>query len=137
MLSLPSAQGNELPGAAEDLLGLIDVLIAPPYNARQIMVLDDYGRGNHTTDGDAYKKTVFDGLNARHKAAQKKHEVLNVAYIDFAPLWDAVFGDKPGYAAFGYSSDGFCFPSAGQLTTVDEECDDPATTFYWLHGCAC
>ena len=39
MLSLPSAQGNELPGAAEYLLGLIDVLIAPPYNARQIMVL--------------------------------------------------------------------------------------------------
>ncbi|KZV77468.1 carbohydrate esterase family 16 protein [Peniophora sp. CONT] len=132
--SVSQTQGNELPAAAVDLLGLVDVLMAPPYNARQIMVLDDYGRGNRSVEGEAYKKTVFDGLNSRHNAAQKERKALNVAYVDFAPLWDAVFGEEPGYAAFGYSSDGFCFPSAGQLTTVDQECDDPATTFYWLHG---
>ncbi|VDB86519.1 unnamed protein product [Peniophora sp. CBMAI 1063] len=131
--SVSLTQGNELPAAAEDLLGLIDVLTAPPYKAQHVLGLDDYGRGNRTMEGEVYKKIVFDGMDTRHRAALKENKIMKVAYVDFAPLWDAVFGE-PGYTAFGYSSDGFCFPSAGQLTTVDEECLDPDTTFYWLHG---
>ncbi|KAI0033718.1 carbohydrate esterase family 16 protein [Vararia minispora EC-137] len=129
------SQGNDLDPDETLYLGFfgindwssIDVLRLPPTSATNFLVLDDYGRGTENAAGDAFKQAVFNGVSALSE------EGLNVAFVDFAPLWTAILGDDPGFAAFGYTSDGSCFPTAGQLTT-DGECEDSRHTFYWLHG---
>ncbi|KAJ7116880.1 hypothetical protein C8R44DRAFT_879411 [Mycena epipterygia] len=114
--SATATDGNHLPQAAADLLTQIQQLAAAPTNAKNIVVLDDYGHGTHAVIGDAWKQAG-----------------LNVAYVDFAPLWDAVLGTSPGFAAVGYTSDGDCIPNA-QQTNLSGECATPLTTFYWLPG---
>ncbi|KAJ7692144.1 carbohydrate esterase family 16 protein [Mycena rosella] len=122
-----STDGNHLPQAAAELLTQIQQLAAAPTNAKNIIVLDDYGRGAHAAIGDAWKQAVFNGLNTLHAQG------LNVAYIDFAPLWDAVLGTSPGFAAFGYKTDGACIPDLEQ-TNLSGECATPLNSFYWLPG---
>jgi hypothetical protein len=90
-------------------------------------VLDDYGRGTHAATGDAWKQAVFDGLSILRAKG------LNVAYVDFAPLWDAVLGTSPGFAAFGYNTSGACIPNLSQ-TDMTGVCSTPLNSFYWLPG---
>ncbi|KAJ7892694.1 carbohydrate esterase family 16 protein, partial [Mycena leptocephala] len=119
--------GNHLPQAAASLLGQIKQLAAAPTNAKNFVVLDDYGRGSHAATGDAWKQTVFNGLSTL------RAQGLNVAYVDFAPLWDAVLGTSPGFAAFGYKTSGACIPNLSQ-TDLSGECSTPLNSFYWLPG---
>ncbi|KAF8191024.1 hypothetical protein K438DRAFT_1970770 [Mycena galopus ATCC 62051] len=119
--------GDHLPQAAADLLAQIQQLAAAPTNAKNILVLDDYGRGTDSPTGDAWKQAVFDGLSTL------RDQGLNVAFVDFAPLWDAVLGTSPGFAAFGYETVGPCIPNLEQ-TNLTGECSTPLNTFYWLPG---
>ncbi|KZV62238.1 carbohydrate esterase family 16 protein [Peniophora sp. CONT] len=125
--SASSTDGDNLPTAAAQLLARLQVLASPPTNAKQFLILDDYGRGTHAARGDAFKQAVFDGVGKMSKGGAK------VAFVDFAPLWDAVLGANPGFKAFGYTSDDSCFDSTSPVGT-EGECTDPAHTFYWLHG---
>lgn len=110
--SASKTDGNHLPQAAQVVLDQITLLASPPTNARSFLVTDDYGRGTHNPNGDAYKTKIFQGLAELHS----KLPHLQVAFVDFAPLWDAVLGSTPGYKAFGYASSGYCV--ADSLTTV-------------------
>ncbi|KAJ7254774.1 hypothetical protein C8J57DRAFT_1236503 [Mycena rebaudengoi] len=122
-----STDGNHLPQAAAGLLTQIKQLAAAPTNAKNIIVLDDYGRGSHSTNGDAFKQAVFAGLSPL------RAQGLNVAFVDFAPLWTAVLGTTPGFAAFGYKTSGACIPTSTQ-TDLSGECSTPLNSFYWLPG---
>ncbi|KAJ7230145.1 carbohydrate esterase family 16 protein [Mycena pura] len=117
--------GNHLPQAAADLLNQIQQLTAPPTSAKNILVVDDYGFGTHAAIGDAWKQAVFAGLSTL------RAQGLNVAFVDFAPLWDGVLGPTPGFAAFGYENKGNCIPTANQ-TDLSGECATPLNSFYWL-----
>jgi hypothetical protein len=72
---------------------------------------------------------VFAGLSTL------RAQQLNVAFVDFAPLWDGVLGSTPGFAAFGYKNPGNCIPNAKQ-TDLSGECATPLNSFYWLPSCA-
>jgi len=119
--------GNHLPQAAAELITQIQQLAAAPTRAKNILVLDDYGRGTHSATGDAFKQDVFNGLSTL------RAQGLNVAFVDFAPLWDAVLGTSPGFAAFGYDTSGACIPNLAQ-TNLTGECSTPLNSFYWLPG---
>ncbi|KAF7328272.1 Carbohydrate esterase family 16 protein [Mycena venus] len=123
--SATATDGNHLPQAAADLLNQIQQLSAPPTNATNILVVDDYGFGTHAAIGDAWKQAVFAGLSTL------RTQGLNVAFVDFAPLWDGVLGPTPGFAAFGYENPGNCIPNA-QQTDLSGECATPLNSFYWL-----
>ncbi|TDL19421.1 hypothetical protein BD410DRAFT_441687 [Rickenella mellea] len=110
--------------AADAIVYQIEVLASSPPYAKHFLVLDNYGRGSSSPAGDAYKQSVFEGLNALHTKLG-----LNVGYVDFKTVWDGVL-HNPGYAAFGYSNQGFCTTS----TTTVGKCDDPEHTFYWIDG---
>ncbi|KAJ7183814.1 carbohydrate esterase family 16 protein [Mycena filopes] len=125
--SASNTDGNHLPQAAAELLTQIKQLAAPPTNAKNIVVLDDYGRGTHSATGDAFKQAVFAGLTPL------RAQGLNVGFVDFAPLWDAVLGTSPGFAAFGYKTSGACIPNLSQ-TDLTGECATPLNSFYWLPG---
>lgn len=122
-----AVDGNHLPQAAADLLAQIKQLASAPTSAKNIIVLDDYGRGTHSATGDAWKQAVFTGLSTL------RAQGLNVAFVDFAPLWDAVLGTSPGFAAFGYDTSGACIPNLEQ-TNLTGECATPLNSFYWLPG---
>ncbi|KAJ7861402.1 hypothetical protein B0H14DRAFT_2742166 [Mycena olivaceomarginata] len=125
--SASSTDGNHLPQAAAELLTQIKQLAAAPTLAKNIVVLDDYGRGGHSATGDTWKQAVFAGLTPL------RAQGLNVAFVDFAPLWDAVLGTTPGFAAFGYKTSGACIPNLSQ-TDLSGECATPLNSFYWLPG---
>ncbi|KAJ7265654.1 hypothetical protein C8J57DRAFT_1069268 [Mycena rebaudengoi] len=124
-LTVSAEDGNHLPQAATDLLAQIKQLTAPPTNAKNILVLDDYGFGTHSAIGDAWKQAVFAGLTPL------RAQGLNVAFVDFAPLWDGVLGTSPGFKAFGYLNPGGCIPDSKQ-TDLSGECATPLNSFYWL-----
>lgn len=119
--------GDNLPEAAQSLLNEVQLLASPPTNARSFLVTDNYGRGNVTADGDAYKLQVYKGLGALHYGPP----YLNFAFVDFAPIWNGVLGPDPGYEAFGYTSNGSCTRNSG---TMLDDCSDPKHTFYWIPG---
>lgn len=122
-----AADGDHLPQAAQSIINLLTLLASPPTNARHILVLDDYGRGTETASGDAFKQSVFSGLNALHN-----QQGLAVGYVDFKTIWDGVLNGPPGFAAFGYTSPGTCL--VNDSSTVGD-CSDPEHTFYWIDGC--
>jgi len=120
--------GNHLPRAAQDTLGQIALLASPPTNARNFLVTDVYGRGNQNAWGQAWLQTIFDGLVAFHS----QDPPLNVAFANFATIWDGVLGPDPGYEAFGYTNTGCCI--FGDGTSIIESCDDPEHYFSWITG---
>jgi len=119
--------GNHLPQAASEVIAQIQKLAASPTNGKNFLVLDNYGRGSQSTNGDAWKQAVFSGLSTL------RSQGLNVAFVDFAPLWTAVLGTTPGFAAFGYTNPSSCLPNLSQ-TDLSGECSAPNTSFYWLPG---
>ena len=117
------ADGDHLLQAAQDLLGQITLLSQPPTNARNFIVTDVYGRGTQNAWGQAWLQAIFDGLIAFHA----QDPPLNVAFANFATIWDGVLGLDPGYGAFGYVSIDAC--SSGSTP-----CTDPDHYFYWFSG---
>jgi len=120
--------GNHLPQAAQVIVDQIKILSSPPTNGRSFLVTDVYGRGAHSTAGDAYLQSIFDGLNDLHTGPLS----LNVAFADFARIWDGVLGPDPGYQPFGYTSPTSCV--IGDGTSTEGSCDDPEHYFYWIPG---
>ncbi|KAF7369450.1 Carbohydrate esterase family 16 protein [Mycena venus] len=104
-----STDENHLPQAAADLLAQIKQLATAPTNAKNIVVLDDCRRGAHSPH-------------------RRRLEAGN-----FAPLWDAVLGMTPGFAAFGYKTPDACIPTLDQKD-LSGECSSPLNLFYWLPG---
>ena len=49
-----SADGDQLPQAAQVIIDQIKILSSPPTNGRSFLVTDVYGRGTHTQAGDDY-----------------------------------------------------------------------------------
>ncbi|KAG6844804.1 hypothetical protein H0H87_003630 [Tephrocybe sp. NHM501043] len=98
--SLILVDGDHMQEAAQALLNQIELLANPPTNARNFMVLDVYGRGTTVPSGEAFKQTVYNGLNNFH--TRKSGTRLNVSYINFSTIWNGVLGPNPGFAAFGY-----------------------------------
>lgn len=130
-----SVDGDHLPEAAQDLLNQIAILSGPPTNGRNFLITDDYGRGTHEASGDAWKQQIFDGISAFHSntsvGGANVPAPLNVAFADFATIWDGVLGPDPGYEAFGYTSTGYCVFNG---STTYDLCADPPHTFYWFDG---
>lgn len=126
LLSVLLVDGNHLPQAAQDLLGQMALLSQPPTNARNFLITDAYGRGIHNAWGEAWLQSIFDGLIAFHA----QDPPLNVAFANFATIWDGVLGPDPGYRAFGYVSTDACNPGP----TTDGDCTDPDHYFYWFSG---
>lgn len=119
-----------MPVAAAQLLDRLALLASPPTNAKQFLIADLYGRGDHGVTGEMWKQQLFDGLAEMSKESLGE---IKVAFVDFLPLWDAVMGSKPGYKAFGYTSKGGCFPTTSPPGMEYSTCDDPDHTFYWLN----
>ncbi|KAL4067472.1 carbohydrate esterase family 16 protein [Scleroderma yunnanense] len=119
--------GNNLLQAAASLLSQIALLSQPPTNARNFLVTDVYGRGRHNDWGEAWVQAIFDGLVEFHTRSSPR---LNVAFANFATIWDGVLGPDPGYDAFGYVSTEACNPG---ITTANT-CSDPDHSFYWFYG---
>jgi len=122
-----TSDGNHLPQAASEVIGQIQKLAVSPTNGKNFLIVDNYGRGSRSANGDAWKQAVFSGLSTL------RSQGLNVAFVDFAPLWTAVQGTTPGYAAFGYTNPSSCLPNLSQ-TDLSGECSAPNTSFYWLPG---
>ncbi|RDB28732.1 hypothetical protein Hypma_016099 [Hypsizygus marmoreus] len=119
-------EGGDLNIAAQNIIYNILVLSSSPTFARNILIVDNYGRGKKTAAGEAFKQQVFSGVNALRQIAG-----LNVGFVDFANVWNGVLGSTPGYTAFGYTNPGACAVSD---TTTDGACSDPDHSFYWIPG---
>lgn len=117
---------DSMESSAEGIIYDILELTSSPVFARNILVLDNYGRGTTTTAGESYKKEVFSGLNAIRNAYG-----LNIGFVDFKTIWDGVLNGSPGPEAFGYTS---TEPCVANTTTLAGACDDPDHAFYWLPG---
>ncbi|EIW79505.1 carbohydrate esterase family 16 protein [Coniophora puteana RWD-64-598 SS2] len=118
--------GDYLPQAAQDLLGQMKILASAPTNAKNFLVTDVYGRGTETTDGQAWLQSIFDGLIEFHSQG------INVAFANYARIWDGVLGSDSGYEAFGYTNTSACVIGNGTLTYGS--CAQPQTYFYWIPG---
>ena len=103
------------------------LLSQPPTNARNFLVTDVYGLGIEDAKGQSWLQAIFDGLIAFHA----QDPPLNVAFANFATIWDGVLGPDPGYRAFGYVSTDACNPGP----TTDGDCSDPDHYFYWFTRC--
>ncbi|KAH7921926.1 carbohydrate esterase family 16 protein [Leucogyrophana mollusca] len=120
--------GDHLPEAAQDLLGQMKLLASPPTNARNFLVTDVYGRGTTDASGQAWLQSIFDGLTTFHTGSPP----LNVAFANYARIWDGVLGPDPGYQAFGYTNTSSCV--IGNGTSTVGSCSDPEHYFYWIPG---
>lgn len=116
---------KDLDLAAQNIIYNILVLSSSPTFARNILVVDNYGRGKKTPAGESFKQQVFSGLQAVRSMG------LNVAFVDFANIWNGVLGFSPGFKAFGYTNPGAC--AVNSETTVGA-CSDPDHSFYWIPG---
>ena len=128
-----------LQAAAQVILAQIRILASAPTNARSFLVTDVDGRGTHTPAGDAMVQTVFSGLHDLHlgknSTGQGAGPKLNVAFAEFARIWDGVLGADPGFAAFGYVSTDACIVNCSiELCTTEGMCDDPEHFFYYIPG---
>jgi hypothetical protein len=123
---LAQSRGESLVVAAQIATYNILRLSSSPTFAKNFLVVDNYGRGSHSTIGEDYKEELFSGLEVVRRVAK-----ANVGFVDLSTLWDGVLGSTPGYEAFGYTNPGACLVDA--RTTVGA-CEDPARTFYWAPG---
>jgi hypothetical protein len=111
--------------AAQNIAYHILVLTSSPTFARNILVIDNYGRGKKTPAGEAFKQEVFSMLQSIRGLG------VNIGFVDFSNLWNGVLGSTPGYRAFGYTNPGAC--TVNSETTVGA-CADPDHSFYWMPG---
>lgn len=66
-------------------------LNSSPIFATNFLVVDNYGRGNETTEGDEYKENLFADLHDLYVKLG-----INVAFVDFSTVWDGVLDGTPG-----------------------------------------
>ncbi|KAK0462397.1 uncharacterized protein EV420DRAFT_1524492 [Desarmillaria tabescens] len=118
------ADASTFPGIASDVVYELLLMTDSPLFAKNILIVDNYGRGNATSYGNEYKQSVFDGLGTLYSKRG-----ANVGFVDLGNLWAAVLGTNPGYEAFGYVSPGAC--TVNDTTTVGQ-CDNPDETFYYI-----
>ncbi|KAL1948214.1 hypothetical protein VTO73DRAFT_12289 [Trametes versicolor] len=145
-----------LQAAAQVIIDQIAILASPPTNARAFLVTDVYGRGTHTPAGDAFVQSVFSGLHALRANSSTSASTststststggedggkgegkgrIQVAFAEFARIWDGVLGADPGFAAFGYVSTDACIVDCSLTRcTTDGMCDDPEHYFYYIDG---
>lgn len=93
---------------------------------KNFLFVDNYGRGEKTSDGEAYKQSLFDSLRDA-----KANTGISFAFVDLYPLWNGVLSSNPGHEAFGFTSPGACTVNA---QTMEAACHDPEHTFYWIPG---
>ncbi|KAK0225279.1 hypothetical protein IW262DRAFT_1354511 [Armillaria fumosa] len=105
------ADASSFPNTANNVIYELLLMTDSPLFAKNILVVDNYGRGNVTSYGNEYKQSVFDGLGTLYSKRG-----ANVGFVDLGNLWAAVLGTNPGYEAFGYVSAGACTVDD---TTVD------------------
>ena len=104
------------------------------------LVLDVYGLGTHTPAGDAFMQTVFSGLEGLHhginstgKGEEGNGPRLHFAFAELSRIWDGVFGDDPGFEAFGYRTTDACIVNCSlEFCSTDGMCDDPDHHFYYI-----
>ena len=123
------------------------ILASSPTSARNFLVTDVYGRGTHTSAGDAMVQTIFSGLHdlSRGINSTGAGEGLNgkplgprltVAFAEFARIWDGVLDGTPGFEAFGYVSTDACVTDCSiTFCGTDGMCSDPDHYFYYIPGC--
>ncbi|KAK0475447.1 carbohydrate esterase family 16 protein [Armillaria novae-zelandiae] len=109
--------GMDFPNTASNVIYELLLMTDSPLFAKNILVVDNYGRGN-------YKQSVFDGLGTLYSKRG-----ANVGFVDLGNLWAAVLGTNPGCEAFGYVSAGACTVDD---TTTEGQCDNPDETFYYI-----
>ncbi|KAK0505402.1 carbohydrate esterase family 16 protein [Armillaria luteobubalina] len=118
------ADASSFPNTANNVIYELLLMTDSPLFAKNILVVDNYGRGNVTSYGNEYKQTVFDGLGTLYSKRGAK-----VGFVDLGNLWAAILGTNPGYEAFGYVSTGACTVND---TTTEGQCDNPDETFYYI-----
>ncbi|KAK0205063.1 carbohydrate esterase family 16 protein [Desarmillaria ectypa] len=119
------ADASDFPTTASNILYELIKLADSPLYVKNILVVDNYGRGNVTDEGEIYKQDLLDGLGSLTKIFTG----VNVSFINFENFWTAALGSDPGYEAFGYQSSGTC--TVNETTTVGQ-CSDLDTTFYYI-----
>ncbi|TFK65444.1 hypothetical protein BDN72DRAFT_196191 [Pluteus cervinus] len=112
-----------LADVANNTLYNLLVLSSSPVFAKHILVVDNYGRGQKTAEGEEYKKRLFAGLSSLNQIFKSK-----VGFVDLSQLWGAVLDSC---TSFGFSTAGSCLSSS---TTTAGACANPDTAFYWLPG---
>ncbi|KAK0194805.1 carbohydrate esterase family 16 protein [Armillaria mellea] len=118
------ADASSFPNTASNVIYELLLMTDSPLFAKNILVVDNYGRGNVTSYGNEYKQSVFDGLGTLFSKRG-----ANVGFADLGNLWAAVLDTNPGYEAFGYVSPGACTVDD---TTTEGQCDNPDETFYYI-----
>ncbi|KAL0575022.1 hypothetical protein V5O48_006951 [Marasmius crinis-equi] len=116
---------KDLTSVAGSVLYRIMQLNSAPTFARNFLVVDNYGRGEKTSEGEAYKQQLFDSIGTLRSSPRYG---TNVAFVDFSTLWNGALSN-PG--AFGYTNTGACTLND---KTTDGACADPDHTFYWIPG---
>ncbi|EJF57074.1 hypothetical protein DICSQDRAFT_112285 [Dichomitus squalens LYAD-421 SS1] len=135
-----------LQAAAQVILSQIRILASAPTSARSFLVTDVYGRGTHTSAGDAMVQTIFSGLSDLNRGINSTGNgeglngkppgpALKVAFAEFARIWDGVLDGSPGFEAFGYTSTDACIVDCSDtFCSTDGMCDDPDHYFYYIPG---
>lgn len=95
-------------------------MTSSPLYAKNILVVDSYGRGEQTTAGDDYKQELFDGLSTLSSQG------TNVAFVDMGEFFSDVLSDVQ---AAGFEDVGPCTVSA---STTAGECSNPDETVYYI-----
>ncbi len=136
-----------LQAAAQVILSQIRILASSPTSARKFLVTDVYGRGTHTTAGDAMVQTIFSGLHDLSRGinstgagegidGKPPGPQLTFAFAEFARIWDGVLDGTPGFEAFGYVSTDACITDCSiTFCGTDGMCSDPDHFFYYIPGC--
>lgn len=80
---------------ASDIIYAILELNSSPVFAKNFLIVDNYGRGTHSDEGEAYKASLFSQLNAIY-TSNFVLGPLNLGFVDFKTVWDGVLNDDPG-----------------------------------------
>lgn len=71
------------------IFGILELNSNPTF-AKNFLIVDNYGRGTQSAEGEAYKEALFSALYALSK------EGLNIGFVDFKTVWDGVLNGSPG-----------------------------------------
>ncbi|KAF9035124.1 carbohydrate esterase family 16 protein [Panaeolus papilionaceus] len=123
---IAKSRGESLSIAAQNIAYNIWTLTSSPTYAKNILIVDNYGRGETSQLGEDYKAELFSALEPIRRVLKG-----NVGFVDLSTLWKGVLGSNPGYQAFGYTNPGSCLPGTSSTSGA---CADPARTFYWTPG---
>ncbi|KAK7040187.1 hypothetical protein VNI00_009993 [Paramarasmius palmivorus] len=127
LLSTELYNKQPLTTVADTILYNLLRLISPPAFARNILIVDNYGRGTKTAEGEAYKQELFDGVRTLADDFASQYG-LNLGFVDLSTLWDNVLSNPE---SFGFTSTGPCTLND---QTTEGACADPDHTFYWIPG---